>query len=153
MRHRLALPAAVLAAAALLTACGAGSTGLRSSTGLRVATGHTGSASLTVVTSLSPRADGAMYTEGALAEVRLRGPDGRVVATQRDEPGRGIMFRGLADGRYTVEPALRPCDGNCSLLDPRTDGCRKVVPVSGETGISVRFVVSEPCVIGPPPLQ
>jgi len=148
---------AALVVAAPLAGCGAGSTGLRAATEHSVTepsvTEHSGSSSLTVATSLSPGAQGAMYSEGAIAEVRLRAPDGRVVATKRADPGRAIMFRRLPSGRYTVEPALRPCDGTCVHLDPRIDGCRKVVPVSGNTGISVRFVVSKPCAVLPPPLQ
>jgi hypothetical protein len=143
MRQQMLLAAGALVVAAPLVACGA------SSPGLRAATTHTGSSSLTVATAVSPRADGKMYVEGALAEVRLRAADGRVIATKRADPGRLIVFHGLPSGRYTVEPALRPCEGSCAALDPRTDACRGAVPVSGHATVVVRFTVESPCVVAP----
>jgi hypothetical protein len=143
MRQQMLLAAGALVVAAPLVACGA------SSPGLRAATTHTGSSSLTVATAVSPRADGKMYVEGALAEVRLRAADGRVVGTKRADPGRLIVFHGLPSGRYTVEPGLRPCEGSCAALDPRTDACRAVVPVRGHTTFVVRFTVESPCVVEP----
>jgi hypothetical protein len=90
--------------------------------------------------------DGAMYVEGAVGEVILRNSAGNEIA--RDSEGVPIRFTDLAPGRYTVEPALRPCGGNCGHLDPRTDGCSATIPVETEVvRLHVTYRVGEPCQI------
>jgi hypothetical protein len=98
-----------------------------------------------VVTTYKASVHGAMYTEGALAEVRLLRRDGTVVATKTVAPGKTTTFRHLAPGRYQVAPALRPCDGNCSYLDGRTDGCLVSIDLVDSLEVTVDFQVGEPC--------
>jgi hypothetical protein len=57
--------------------------------------------------------------------------DGRVTDPAR-ERGKAPLFSVLAEpGEYRVLSHQRPCDGNCSLLDPPTDRCETTVRVDG----------------------
>jgi hypothetical protein len=80
----------------------------------------------------------------------LRDAEGGAVATKRADSDGRIVFAGLAAGSYTVEPALRPCDGSCVNLDPRVDGCRATVRVTGDVVIAVRFTVGSSCAVEAP---
>ncbi len=89
---------------------------------------------------------GALYTEGAVAELRLLDPSGVEVATLR--AGRDpLVFRDLAAGSYVLKPALLPCSGSCDILDDRTDGCRGAVDVAGRSTVTVHFRVGADCEI------
>jgi hypothetical protein len=101
---------------------------------------------LTVATSLST--DGPMYIEGALARLVLRDSDGTVVATAMKWPGKRVVFDNLDSGTYVLEPALRPCDGNCGYLDPPTDSCKGSFEIDGDLSVRVKFTVGSPCVVG-----
>jgi hypothetical protein len=93
-----------------------------------------------------PGKNGALYPEGALAEVIVRDASGREVS--RRLGGGPRRFTGLAPGRYTVQPALRPCDGNCGYLDARRDGCSATVRVvTGRVRLHVTYRVNQPCEI------
>ena len=105
-----------------------------------------GSGSVVVVSVQEPAADGAVYTEGAVVEVRLRDASGAVVDTERGDGA--LRFDDLKSGSYTVEPALRPCDGNCGYLDPPTDGCRESFMLDGDRRMRVDFWVGQACVVG-----
>jgi hypothetical protein len=100
-------------------------------------------ATLTVATSLST--DGPMYIEGALAQIVLRDEGGAVVDRATKWPGKPIVFDGLEPGSYSLEPALRPCDGNCGYLDPPTDSCRRMLTVDADLTLTVRFSVGHAC--------
>lgn len=106
--------------------------------------GRTGA--VVVASVQEPAADGAVYTEGAVVEVRLRNASGAVVDTQRGDGA--LRFDRLTSGAYTIEPALRPCDGNCGYLDPRAGECASPVTV-GTTTVRLRVVFRgvEPCVV------
>ena len=80
-----------------------------------------------------------------MVEVRLRDASGVVVDTERGDGA--LRFDHLRSGTYTVEPALRPCDGNCGYLDPRVAECAWPVTVSGTTvRLRVVFRGDVPCV-------
>ncbi len=100
-----------------------------------------------VVASVQERgADGAVFTEGAVVEVRLRDASGAVVDTERGDGA--LRFDHLGSDTYTVEPALRPCDGNCGYLDPRVAECTSRVAVATTTvRLRVVFRGDEPCVV------
>jgi D-alanyl-D-alanine dipeptidase len=69
------------------------------------------------------------YVEGAVSYVRIRDAGGRVLL-ESQYPGRRLR-RALPEGRYGVRSFQRPCNGNCSVLDPPTDSCSrrfKIVP-------------------------
>ena len=102
------------------------------------------SGSVVVTNDFRPGEDGKMYVEGAEIEVVLRDAAGHEVATKTGD--RRIRFDGLAPGEYTLEPALRPCDGSCDQLDPRTDECSGTDQVGHDTlGVRVEYHVGEPC--------
>jgi hypothetical protein len=88
-----------------------------------------------------------MYIEGALARMVVRDEDGKVVASAMKWPGKTFVFADLQPGTYVLEPALRPCDGNCGYLDPPTDSCRHTLTIDGDVSIRVRFSVGDPCVV------
>jgi hypothetical protein len=64
-----------------------------------------GAGSVLVASVQEPAADGAVDTEGAVVEVRLRDSSGEVVDTKRGDGE--LRFDRLASGAYTIEPALR----------------------------------------------
>jgi hypothetical protein len=90
--------------------------------------------------TLSHRVDtsDSLYIEGSVSYLRLK-HGGRVVARRS---GSGPIHTRLHPhgGLYRVVSYQRPCDGNCSTLDPPTDRCSKRVRVyAGETS-AVRAV-------------
>jgi hypothetical protein len=90
--------------------------------------------------TLSHRVDtsDSLYIEGSVSYLRLK-RGGRVVARRS---GSGPIHTRLHphDGLYRVVSYQRPCEGNCSTLDPPTDRCSKRVRVyAGETS-AVRAV-------------
>jgi len=90
--------------------------------------------------------NGVLYIEGAVAEVIVRDAAGQEISR-----GSGIdplRFTVPAPGLYTIQPALRPCDGNCGYLDPRTDSCTTTVLVHADVvRLHVTYRVGEPCQI------
>src|SRR4051812_30543958 len=62
-----------------------------------------------------------IYLERAVPEYRLIDHSGTLIATKLAPSDTPVRFAGLSRGTYRLEPALRPCDGNCDYLDPRTD--------------------------------
>jgi D-alanyl-D-alanine dipeptidase len=83
-----------------------------------------------------------VYTEGSVSFVRVRDSNGDMVVRRRVLKPRFRMRRKLRPGRYRVISYQRPCDGNCSFLDPPVDHCTRAVRVlSGgltEVGVTVR---------------
>ena len=90
--------------------------------------------------TLSHRIDSSdgIYIEGSVSYLRLR-HDGRVVARRS---GSGPIHTRLRphDGLYRAVSFQRPCDGNCSVLDPPTDRCSKRVRVYAGEVSGVRVV-------------
>jgi hypothetical protein len=145
--RRLIATACAIASAVLLGGCGSqadepvGASGSPATEIVQAAP-----ATLTVATSLST--DGPThYTEGAMARVVLRDEDGNVVASGIKSPGRSFVFADLERGTYVLEPALRPCDGNCGYLDPPTDSCEHTVTIDGDMSVRVEFSVGDPCAV------
>jgi hypothetical protein len=83
--------------------------------------------------------------EGALREFRLVDDEGNLIATKRTGTDEPLRFTGLSPGRYRLEPALQPCDGNCSVLDGRTDDCRMTIDLVDSVRATVKFTVGKPC--------
>ena len=79
------------------------------------------------------------YIEGSLSFLRVtRG--GEVLTDGPATDGRHVrgadapFSRAVEPGDYQVVSWQRPCDGNCSLLDPAVDRCEATVHVRpGET--------------------
>jgi D-alanyl-D-alanine dipeptidase len=80
------------------------------------------------------------YIEGSVSFVRVRDADGVEVVRRRvmHKP-RFRLRRRLPAGRYKVVSYQRPCDGNCSFLDPPTDRCARRIRIlsGGLTEVSV----------------
>ena len=78
------------------------------------------------------------YIEGSISFLRVRDARGELVVDESHGPGlRWRVRRRLPAGRYRLTSFERPCDGNCSLLDPPTDRCSRRIKViaHGRTGV------------------
>lgn len=123
-----------LGAAVLLAACGDADT-----------TG--GSTGVLVVTEILPARP--VYTEGSIAYLRLEQADGKLVMEDRPvtevlEPRGGrLLRRRLPGGRYRVISYQRPCQGNCSHLEPPTDRCETVVQVRAGRTVQTTVVLGQ----------
>jgi hypothetical protein len=91
-----------------------------------------------------------VYREGAKAEIILRDDTGKEVDIRTVDLGRSVRFKDLPPGEYELEPATRPCDGNCGYLDPRVDVCTGTVEVTRTMQVRVSFVVAAPCTVHSP---
>lgn len=100
---------------------------------------------IVVTTTYGPGESGAVYIEGASAEVILVDEAGHVVATRVGVPGKTFTFAHLAPGRYQVQPALRPGSGGGGGLDPRTEECSQPVRLRRTATVAVQFRVGDPC--------
>lgn len=59
---------------------------------------------------------GGLLAEGAVAELRLTGARGATITLDNLQASRANAA--LLAGHYTLHGAVRPCDANCSHLDP-----------------------------------
>ena len=90
-----------------------------------------------------------IYTEGYVSFLRIReAGSGRAVVKRRFQ-GRVHARTKLPAGRYRVIRFIRPCDGNCGLLDPRTERCAEGVDVGadGATRVVIRTRTGTGCKI------
>ena len=76
-----------------------------------------------------------MYIEGSRWHLRV---DHRRLSLV-DDYVRRTWTRVVEPGRYRIVSFQRPCDGNCSLLDPPTDRCSATVRVP--TGRTLRITI------------
>ena len=81
---------------------------------------------------------GLPYIEGSMSYLKIRRHGRTVVQRVRQGPFR-VRLRPRA-GLYRVESFQRPCDGNCSLLDPPTDRCSRRVRVYAGESARVRIL-------------
>jgi hypothetical protein len=79
-----------------------------------------------------------VYVEGSMSYLRVLHRGRIVLRRVRQGPVRARLHPRA--GLYRVESFQRPCDGNCSLLDPPTDRCSKRVRVYGGEGARVGIV-------------
>jgi D-alanyl-D-alanine dipeptidase len=78
------------------------------------------------------------YIEGSVSFLRVRDARGTLVVDESSGPRlRWRVRRRLPPGRYRLTSFERPCDGNCSLLDPPTDRCSRRIAIiaHGRTGV------------------
>jgi hypothetical protein len=128
----------------VLSGCGAAGAPVPRSPGPSAVTGTvTG----TLIVTTTTRPGGPVFIEGALPEVRLRDGAGAVVGVELAPSHGPIAFRDLPAGHYTLEPALRPCDGNCGHLDGRTNGCRHPLEVTRDLTVRVVFRIGHGCTV------
>jgi hypothetical protein len=91
--------------------------------------------------SVSQRFDlskGLPYIEGSMSYLKIR-RHGRTVVRRVRQGAFRVRLRPRA-GLYRVVSFQRPCDGNCSLLDPPTDRCSRRVRVYAGESAGVRIV-------------
>ena len=95
----------------------------------------------------SLNASRGVYVEGSISFVRVRDRSGDVVVRRRTVKPRFRMRRTLRPGRYRVISYQRPCDGNCSFLDPPVDRCARRVRIrsGGRTEVSVTLRPGRGC--------
>lgn len=136
MRIRYAVLAAGLV---LLGGCGHRDAAEPAAAGTRVA--------LRVDARLTPGLHGVTFFEGALPEIRLL-RDGQSVSPVHDHRFTSV-FRGLRPGRYLMVAVLRPCDGNCGVLDGPTGRCARTITVPEVGAATVTWRVGSPCRIAP----
>ena len=62
--------------------------------------------------------DGVVLTEGSVTKLRLTDARGGAITLHRPSGGKALAHSSLPAGHYTLQATLRPCDANCSHLDP-----------------------------------
>ena len=79
------------------------------------------------------------YIEGSLAFLRVESVetgevlvDGRVTDPSAERGKAPLFSASVAPGEYRVASHQRPCNGNCSYLDPPVDRCAATVRVGGD---------------------
>ena len=82
-----------------------------------------------------------VYIEGSIAFLQVRDGGGRVVVDESSGTPRvrwRVRLR-LPAGRYRLTSFERPCNGNCSVLDPPAERCSRRIRViaGGRTGVRV----------------
>jgi hypothetical protein len=93
-----------------------------------------------------------MYIEGYVAFLRVRSvPNGDVLIHRRFDVADPLvrLHTQLKPGTYRVIRFIRPCDGNCGVLDHKTERCAATVEVTadGETHATVRTRMFHRCEI------
>jgi hypothetical protein len=73
------------------------------------------------LTHVLDRTAPALYIEGSVWHVRVFDSDGRAIVDQQIKGEHASLD--ISPGRYRFVSEELPCDGNCGLLDPGTDGC------------------------------
>ena len=98
-----------------------------------------GRAALTV--RLTADLTGGSYIEGFIPYVRVD-EGGRPLFDERMKAAGDLAWEtsaALQPGRYRVTTYVRPCDGNCGLLDPRADRCS--LEIAPQPGSDVNIAV------------
>ncbi len=88
-----------------------------------------------------------IYTEGYVSFLRIREAGSGRAVVKRRFAGRVHTRTKLTPGRYRVIRFIRPCDGNCGFLDPRTERCAAAVDVGadGATKVVIRTRTGSDC--------
>lgn len=108
------------------------------------AAGH----SLALTQTYGPGPSGALYIEGALADVVLADADGEEHRLT-GEPSSPLTFDQLAPGTYTLRAGLLPCQANCDSPGAKTDSCEVEVEVPGTQRLTIRYMPGYPCTVAP----
>jgi hypothetical protein len=82
-----------------------------------------------------------LYIEGSIGYVRIRNAPGRMIAAKTFRTARRLDFA-LPPGRYRLISFQRPCDGNCSYLDPPTDRCARPFQVRRRGSVDATVLLS-----------
>jgi hypothetical protein len=90
-----------------------------------------------------------LHVEGSLSFLRVDGPGGEVVFDGPATDGmqvRGrdpLLERSLPAGEYRIVSHQRPCQGNCSYLDPPTDRCERTVRLEPGATLTATVVLAQ----------
>ena len=92
---------------------------------------------------------GGLYVEGSYSYVRIE-RDGTAVTEVRlsnERVPRATIQ--LEPGTYRLVSVQRPCDGNCSRLDPPTDPCSHEIEATADARVdaTVRLTPGDGCTI------
>jgi hypothetical protein len=94
------------------------------------------------------RPAGATYIEGAAWHLRvigrLSGKSIRVFDAETLTENRLTLRRMIPAARYTVISYMRPCNGNCSRLDPPADRCSGRTRIRGGRTTRVSVALNPP---------
>ena len=96
------------------------------------------------VLPLQPR-----YIEGSLSYLRVEAVGGEAVVDGPATDGtqvRGrdpLLERPLPAGEYRLVSHQRPCQGNCSFLDPPTDRCERTVRLEPGATVTATVVLAQ----------
>lgn len=95
-----------------------------------------------------PPNEQAIFVEGAVTELRLHNSHGSTMAEKEARTTVPVLLGAVSPGRYSLQAAVRPCDGNCDHLDPAAFKCRGdvVVPDAGDARVIVT-INSKDCVV------
>jgi hypothetical protein len=98
-----------------------------------------------------------VYVEGAYSYVRVEDASGNTIVEKRLGDGRQLDDDTLVSattlrldpGTYRLVAYQRPCEGNCSMLDPPTDRCAREITVGpdGPPAVTIDARPAEPCTI------
>jgi hypothetical protein len=98
------------------------------------ATPQTGEATLRL--ELRVDTSHGFYAEGAYYYAALRRSGFSLL---RHFSGSRMVLH-VGAGQYVLRSFARPCDGNCSRLDPPTDGCATRISLRAGTSLRIRVV-------------
>jgi hypothetical protein len=89
---------------------------------------------------------GSLYVEGSYSYVRVE-HGGDTVQELRLEGDKASVR--LEPGTYRLVSFQRPCDGNCSFLDPPTDECSREIEIAADAELHelVRLTPGSGCTI------
>jgi hypothetical protein len=82
----------------------------------------------------------ALYIEGSVSYVRLVRRGGGVALQKKLDARSHAVFR-VPSGRYRLSSWQRPCDGNCSYLDPPTDRCSRAFVAGGGARLRAKILL------------
>lgn len=82
-----------------------------------------------------------LYIEGSIGYVRIQNRAGRTLVQKTFRNAKELRFA-LMPGKYRLVSFQRPCDGNCSYLDPPTDRCARAFRVQAKEAVAARILVS-----------
>ncbi len=87
-------------------------------------------------------AGGGLYVEGSFSYVRLERAGETVEQVRLSNARIPRATLRLDPGSYRLVSFQRPCDGNCSRLDPPIDQCSHELEIQADTDVSVSVALS-----------
>jgi hypothetical protein len=82
------------------------------------------------------------YVEGSIGYIQIVNRAGRRIAQKTFRGATKELRFALMPGRYRMTSFQRPCDGNCSYLDPPTDRCSRSFRIEARVPVTATVLVS-----------